>query len=149
MREAWSLRVLICKGNATYICHCALRLFQVPCNRRSRLGWRCDYPESVWQQCGFDIVNGLFSYFNFVLASRLFFLYLEVDLLAESGIQVDLELRHLVLDRADLVLQLARLLVDSLRRRRQHLLCLFEADVEEGVADFVSATRARLLAYVL
>lgn len=112
-------------------------------NRYSRLGQQVDFCTETDGDCSvvgaFDRCTFIFFLLLFFLLRRLEYLYLEVNLLAESRIQVDLELCHFLLDCVDLVFQLARLLVDSLRRRRQHLLRLLKADVEEGVADFVSA----------
>ena len=62
---------------------------------------------------------------------------LEVDAAAEPCIQVHLELRHLVPQRAEPVLKGRDVLLSLRIRSRQHLLRLLEGDVEEGVADLV------------
>lgn len=47
---------------------------------------------------------------------------LEIDLLSEPGVQLYLEPLHLLPDGPELVLELARLLIHSCRRRLEHLL---------------------------
>lgn len=66
-------------------------------------------------------------------------LYLEVDLLAKSGIEVDFKFRHLFLDGANLFLQARCVFFDSGGRSFQHFLRLLERHVEEGIANFIPA----------
>jgi len=63
---------------------------------------------------------------------------LQIDLLSEACVQVDLELRHLLADRAHLIFEGRNVVVESRRRRLEHLLRLLQWHVEESVANLVS-----------
>lgn len=63
---------------------------------------------------------------------------LQIDLLSEPRVQVDLELRHLLADRAHLIFEGRNVVVESRRRRLEHLLRLLQGHVEESVTNLVS-----------
>ena len=69
--------------------------------------------------------------YHSISSSSLYNSCLQVDLLPEPGVQVDLQLRHLVSDVSQLFLDFVRVLLDSGRCGGKHLLCLFEWQVEE------------------
>lgn len=63
----------------------------------------------------------------------------EVDSSPKSGIQLNLELRHILADGSQLILQFRDLLLHPRARSTEHLLCLLEWHVKEGIANLVAA----------
>lgn len=70
-------------------------------------------------------------------------LCLEVDAPAEPGIQLNLQLSHLLAYRTERVFQLCDILLNFGSCYPKHLLGLGKRDVEECISNFVSAPRVR------
>lgn len=91
----------------------------------------------------------LFDYIFFLFCLITHRSRLQVDLLTEACVEIDLKLLHLVLDCAKLFLYACRIFFESAHRRAEHFLGLLQRDVEERIADFVSAGRRLDLSYGL
>lgn len=83
----------------------------------------------------------LVDYKFFLFCLKTYRSRLQVDLLSEACVEIDLELLHLFLDCTELFLYAGRVFFESAHRRAEHFLGLLQWDVEERIADFVSASR--------